>query len=629
MIKWLALALFCPTLALGLELHNDTFRDAFHPEEMLEDYFYEMMRPQPQVILEGEALANYQREMRQKVLASLGLWPLPERIPLDARLSEPLEHEWCTVRRVAYQIWPGVYVEGLLYTPKTRRENPAPAVLCPHGHWERGNANPDVQARCLTLAGPQYGYTVFSPALHHYEDLNIGVVHKGVQGWACMRGLDFLASLPNVDPARLGCCGCSGGGAQTQELSALDPRVKAAVIAGLTCNSVEISYPKSTHCNCNYWPRGAALTDYVNLATMAFPARALFITMNDWTRTFERNNFPAIHELYARNGLPDGVRCYYEPTKHMYNRSKREQTYWWLNRTLSKAPEKAPLPEAQDLHTFPPEALEGLDAGLKSNLGYPGISAHYLRQFAGSSAAEPMKKELPLLLGMDRELPPRLTQLEPITTSEHDGLRVERMNCPSEGGLRLPLLLVRKQADSTPRSVVVMLDGRGKSAALGETGKGSARHYANQGALVVLPDLRFSGELTLENREKHLPNAWRRAAILWGRPFAGMACTDLRHVLDKLLEVPGLDQPGVRVIARHSPLLASAALFAAIVDPRISEVDADFMGTSFALQQGDPSYPLPEIPFVLRHGDVPQWKELCTTARITLRNLPQQPVSKQ
>ena len=48
--------------------------------------------------------------------------------------------------------------------------------------------------------------------------------------WDGMRGLDYLTSLPEVDPSRIGCVGNSGGGTLTAYIAALDPRVTVAAI---------------------------------------------------------------------------------------------------------------------------------------------------------------------------------------------------------------------------------------------------------------------------------------------------------------------------------------------------------------------------------------------------------------
>src|SRR5262249_25160504 len=48
--------------------------------------------------------------------------------------------------------------------------------------------------------------------------------------WDGIRGLDYLASLPEVDARKLGCAGNSGGGTLTAYIAALDARVVAAAI---------------------------------------------------------------------------------------------------------------------------------------------------------------------------------------------------------------------------------------------------------------------------------------------------------------------------------------------------------------------------------------------------------------
>jgi dienelactone hydrolase len=61
----------------------------------------------------------------------------------------------------------------------------------------------------------------------------------GVQAWNCIRGLDFLCSLPEVDPSRIGVTGSSGGGTQTLLTCALDPRPTVAFPQGMVSNSMQ------------------------------------------------------------------------------------------------------------------------------------------------------------------------------------------------------------------------------------------------------------------------------------------------------------------------------------------------------------------------------------------------------
>ena len=49
--------------------------------------------------------------------------------------------------------------------------------------------------------------------------------------WDAKRALDYLVSRPEVDATRVGAAGCSGGGALTAFIAALDARLKAVVPA--------------------------------------------------------------------------------------------------------------------------------------------------------------------------------------------------------------------------------------------------------------------------------------------------------------------------------------------------------------------------------------------------------------
>ena len=50
----------------------------------------------------------------------------------------------------------------------------------------------------------------------------------GLQTWNSIRALEFLASLPDVDPDRLAVTGGSGGGTQTILPGAIDERPRVA-----------------------------------------------------------------------------------------------------------------------------------------------------------------------------------------------------------------------------------------------------------------------------------------------------------------------------------------------------------------------------------------------------------------
>ena len=110
---------------------------------------------------EWQARAN---EIREQVLVSCGLWPLPEKTPLGAHISGKIERDGYSIEKVFFQTYPGFYLAGNLYRPLGQGSGPFPAVLNPHGHWPNGRMadTPEgsIAARCINFA--KQGMIAFS-----------------------------------------------------------------------------------------------------------------------------------------------------------------------------------------------------------------------------------------------------------------------------------------------------------------------------------------------------------------------------------------------------------------------------------------------------------------------------------
>jgi uncharacterized protein len=629
-------------------------------------YYGRMSQPKPFTVRTGEAFKTHSEAVRQRILKELNLDRLPERIDLDPHYSDAKEHPWCTIRRVAIQLWPGVYSRCLLYMPRQFPEKPAPAALCPHGHEAEGYADPDLQKRFLMLA--KLGYVVLATPQDHHEDILRGYSYQTYLTWSNMRALDFLETLPEVDRNRVGVSGLSGGGLQSQMIVALDRRIKAATIAGLTCDYREIIFPNSLHCHCNHWPRAMALTDQPEISALSCPTPVQYLTMNDWTAHFAADNFPTIQVLYRENGHPDQTEVVYWPSPHVYDRPKRERTYWWMEKWVRGRRDATIPSEPDDIQIISPAK-----AILQWEVKVPGERSfeQYTRQATRPAFQlekgrdgwkiyrAQMAHALRQLLGQPQVLiPEEKAVARDVHPAWAGDFRVEEVLIPSEDHILVPTILIHPSADKQSKNgasveVYLLQDGRSALA------KNAAPYLnrARQGALVVLPDLRFSGNYAVERladaiRPEHLQfrqasphgfvgdrdsrrhllaDAWDRNGILWGRPIPGMMVTDLSAVLDFLRRREGTTKLAVRVTAADSAPLALAALLTACLDWRIRSVDADFHGHCYekaGLWANDRTG-LPNISGILRYGDVPQWLALLAGRQVTVRNLPQSDATRR
>jgi len=112
------------------------------------------------------------RQIRQQVLVSCGLWPMPEKTPLNAHIFGKIDRAGYSIEKVYFETYSGFYLAGNLYRPTGRGKGPFPAILNPHGHWGNGRMADEkdgsIAARCISFA--RQGMIALSYDMVGYND---------------------------------------------------------------------------------------------------------------------------------------------------------------------------------------------------------------------------------------------------------------------------------------------------------------------------------------------------------------------------------------------------------------------------------------------------------------------------
>src|SRR6478672_4849895 len=326
-------------------------------------------------------------KVRRQIAVAEGVWPLPEKTPLNVVIHGKLDKGDYTVEKVFFESVPGFFVTGNLYRPKNA-SGKTPGVLFPHGHWNDGrfidigrqavrkeivigSERFEEGGRSLLQAMPvqlaRMGCVCFHYDMIGYADstqLSFELGHRfakqrpemnsadnwglfspqaeanlqsimGLQTWNSVRALDFVLSLPEIDSSRIAVTGASGGGTQTLLLSGIDPRVT------LSFPAVMVSTAMQGGCTCENASCLRVGTGNVEFAALFAPKPQGMTAANDWTKEMATKGFPELKAHYAFMGAPNNVALFSNTHfLHNYNYVSRAAFFGFVNKQF-----KMGLPE--------------------------------------------------------------------------------------------------------------------------------------------------------------------------------------------------------------------------------------------------------------------------------------------
>lgn len=414
------------------------------------------------------------------------------------------------IRKLRYEIVPGLQAVALLYEPENLRGK-VPGILNVNGHvGPPGKSVEYKQKRCITFA--RHGILALNLewfffgelAQHGNEhwfghDLDlVGANGVGLFYLAMRKGLDYLYDHPNIDRDRLGVTGLSGGGWQTIVLSSLDERVKVSVpVAGYS--SIVSRVEAKEYGDLGDFEQSATDmfdgVDFTHLTALMAPRPTLLIYNAEddccfraaMTKPFV---FDAIRPIFGLYGKQDALAWHEnrDPGTHNYQLDNRTAAYHFFSRQFN-------LPSFDE----DAEVAREIKSAGELQVGLPENNLTILelaRKLAASIDRPPLAAD-PAARGAERTRLEQAIRLRPagidrvwtIANTKHLGVESKTHLFSMADRLSATAVWLKPIGLPDTIPVTVILDDQGKAAVAGRIAD-----RLNRGEQVLAVDLAFLGE---------------------------------------------------------------------------------------------------------------------------------------
>jgi len=263
----------------------------------------------------------------------------------------------------------GRFARRLAQPAPTSKTAPMPVVIAFHGHgygvkdivglWEDGaeRNTPDGYHKDFAVALCRRGFAVAAPEIScfgerqtdfSYLNTRIGQVapttctHSAMLAFTLGKSVaglrvhdakvlvDYLATRKELDAARLGAMGISGGGMHTFFSTCLDPRIRACVVSGYY-STFRDSILGMAHCACNFVPGLHRFGEMYDLVGLIAP-RPMLVEAANYDPIFPiravRQSVKRAREVYRVFGAEGEVETDFFEGRHQIS-GKRAYDFLW------------------------------------------------------------------------------------------------------------------------------------------------------------------------------------------------------------------------------------------------------------------------------------------------------------
>jgi cephalosporin-C deacetylase-like acetyl esterase len=629
----------------------------FSPRKMLTAYLlaeaqkhFDARRAEVAELKTPDDVRHRQWKLRTRMIAALG--GFPEKTPLNAKTVGKAQRDGYRIEKVIYESRPNHHVTATLYLPDG--SGPFPGCIMPIGHSLNGKAADYIQRGSILLAKNGIACLAYDPigqgerrqllddaskslipsSTNEHTLIGVGALLIG-QGtatfrvWDGIRSLDYLESRPEIDPKKLGCTGCSGGGTLTSYLMALDDRIACAApscyITSLERLFATIGPQDAEQNITGQVALGIEHADYLTMRAprptlLATATQDFFDIKGSWT------TFREATQIYGLMGHSERVSLVEYNTKHGYPKPQREAVTRWMSRWLLEKDVpivELPFAIAKDADLQCTRSGQVLE-DLKGKSAFH-IIAEYEQQFAKERAAklakqspEQTRAEVRRLLGLPDEtgkLPATPASSSLNVAYSKDGLSYGITTYHVEPGIHVSAMHMGVGKKGAP--LIVYLNGLGASADWP-----ALKQLVAAGNHVVALDPRGIGETSpgkLSEKPSYFGTDFKESflALHLNRPLLGQRVSDVLLVINSLR---GRGQK-IHIIGVHGA--GPIALHAAALEPAIESVTLEQSLISWSAVTRSPinyNQLTNVVPGALKSYDLPDLATLIAPRPLTIRN---------
>jgi len=591
----------------------------------------------------------------EKVLTDI-TGPFPEKKPLNSKTVKVIDKTSYRIEHVIYESQPGFYVTSSLFIPRgTKKNRNTPAIIYCSGHSAEGYRSPVYLQVILNLVSKGFIVFAFDPVGQgerlEYFDPETGKSKVGgptrehsypgaqalISGrsqalymiWDGIRAVDYLLERKEVDPARIGITGRSGGGTQSAYIAAYDRRILAAAPENYITNYTRLLQsigPQDAEQNLsNLIAKGL---DHPDFLMVRAPKPALMITTSEDMFSIQGavETEKEVSEIYRAMGHSANFRRTEDDAGHASTRKNREAMYAFFRKHLNNPGDtsdiETTLPDPDEMKVTTTGQIStslesktvfllNRDLSVKEQMRTDSLRKNY-QEFTPEAVSaarilsgyrEPARPENPVLTG-------RIIR---------EGYTVEKFFVKGEGNYVIPYLLFRP--DNAPGKYMIYLHPEGKS--VESHPGGEIEKFVKNGYVVLAPDLPGSGEAKTDVLKGDAyfdgisHNIWY-ASMLTGRSITGILAGDVTRLVniirteDSNAGIGGFARGELSAVLLHAAAFTKSFESVTLVEP-LSSYTSIVMNRYY-----DQKYIPSAVPGALKAYDLPDLAASLAPAWLTI-----------